>query len=234
MPRLISQPKWFKIEKDLKEKDLVYFKKQDSPLSSTWTIGQVDQVIASKDGYIRRAVIKYFNAGEDHPHLTDRAVRKMVKLWSLDEVCLFDDLSELQHRLDGNDDNLQVAGDDNAAEPVHRAGVEGFHCHDGASVNLARDVVVETSCYPPLTSVVGLYCGSDKVGSIAGPVFLTLDGAEQDFAARTTSCDLTPLVVQQPGHDECCAGQSDDDEQEPVGNLDTLHGVLVTTGFALD
>ena len=58
VPRLISQPKWFKIEKDLQEKDLVYFQKKDSPLNSVWTVGQVDQVIVSRDGYIRRAVIK--------------------------------------------------------------------------------------------------------------------------------------------------------------------------------
>ena len=68
----------------------------------------MDQVIASKDGYIRRAVIKYFNAGEDNPHLTDRSVRKLVKLWSLDEACLFDDLSELHQRLDRREDGART------------------------------------------------------------------------------------------------------------------------------
>ena len=31
VPKLIRQPKWFKVDKDLKEQDLVYFKKKDSP-----------------------------------------------------------------------------------------------------------------------------------------------------------------------------------------------------------
>ena len=42
VPRLIQQPKWFKIDKDLKQGDLVYFQKTESALSSPWTIGQVD------------------------------------------------------------------------------------------------------------------------------------------------------------------------------------------------
>ena len=74
VPHLIQQPKWFTIEKDLREGDLVYFQKRDSALDSVWTIGQVDQIIRSRDGYVRRAVIKYFNAGDNYPHLTDRQV----------------------------------------------------------------------------------------------------------------------------------------------------------------
>ena len=246
VPRLINQPKWFKIERDLKEKDLVYFQKKDSPLSSTWTVGQVDQVIASRDGYIRRAVIKYFNAGENHPHFTDRSVRKLVKLWSMDEVCLFDDLSELQQRLDKVDDsrdqaNDQVAQDDLAAvagsgpaTTVDVSGVEGFHCY-GASVNLARDVLVASSCSPLLTSVAGHYCGSAQPGFSVGPVCVTLDGSQLDLAAMTISCDLTPLGVHQPGPVGDVEEVSDDDDQEeqPV-NFDTLYDVMVSTGFALD
>ena len=78
VPKLMKQPKWFKVERDLKEKDLVYFKKKDSPISSTWKIGQVDQVIASRDGLIRRVIIKYYNYKEDHPQFTDRSVRSVV------------------------------------------------------------------------------------------------------------------------------------------------------------
>ena len=37
------------------------------------------------DLVIRRATIKYFNSGEDSPHLTDRSVRSLVKLFSVDE-----------------------------------------------------------------------------------------------------------------------------------------------------
>ena len=107
VPRLINQPKWFKVEKDLKEKDIVYFQKSESALSSPWTIGEVDQVVVGRDGLIRRAIIKYFNASENdpehgnyHPQFTDRSVRKLIKLWSVDECNLFDDLAELQESFD--------------------------------------------------------------------------------------------------------------------------------------
>ena len=49
--------------------------------------------------------IKYFNASENdpenavyHPQFTDRAVRKLIRLWSVDECSLFDDLTELQEK----------------------------------------------------------------------------------------------------------------------------------------
>ena len=102
VPRLIHQPKWFKITEHLKDHDLVYFQKDESDLAASWTLGQVDQVIVSRDGLIRRAVIKYYNAGDDRHHLTDRSVRKLVKLWSIDEASLFEDLREIDKRLQAN------------------------------------------------------------------------------------------------------------------------------------
>ena len=88
VPRLVHQPKWFKVDKDLKEGDIVYFQKRESELGSSWTVGEVDQVVVGRDGLIRRAIIKYFNSSENHPQFTDRAVRKLIKYWSIDEACL--------------------------------------------------------------------------------------------------------------------------------------------------
>ena len=103
VPRLISQPKWFKVDRDLKETDIVYFQKRASDLGGEWTIGEVDQVVTGRDGLVRRAVIKYFNADENdpatgtyRPQFTDRAVRSLIKIWSLEEVSLFDDLADLE------------------------------------------------------------------------------------------------------------------------------------------
>ena len=225
VPRLISQPKWFKIDRDLKEKDIVYFQKSESALSSPWTIGQVDQVIASKDGLIRRAVVKYFNPNENHPQLTDRSVRKLVKLWSLDDSCLFDDMSELQQRLDAKQGGQQA----DAAQPVQRAQV-GDLPGESTSDNILLEEVVAGSLSPMLGSVTGVHT-SPTVGS----VYMTLDGSVLDLLAMTTSCDLTPLVVGQQGLPEGPAGGIDDDDaEECTGQLDTLHSVLVSTGFYLD
>ena len=63
---------------------------------------------------------------------------------------------------------------------------------------------------------------------------MTLDGSELDLLTMTTSCDLTPLVVCQQGLPEELAGGIQDDAEECAGQLDTLHSVLVSTGFYLD
>ena len=106
VPRLINQPKWFKKNIDLKEEDVVYFKKEQNELASDWKIGVVDQLIKSRDGLIRRVLIRYYNASENdpstgryNPRITDRSIRGVVKLWSMDEVSLMEDLSELSRRL---------------------------------------------------------------------------------------------------------------------------------------
>ena len=203
VPRLINQPKWFKLDKDLMEKDIVYFQKEESALGSTWTVGEVDQVISGRDGLIRRAIIKYYNASENHPQFTDRAVRKLVKLWSMDEACLFDDLAELQERIDG------------ARIPVNDR-VDG-------EASLAAEEV---------STLVGYSSAVDDGILNAGPCYVLLDGEQVDLAAYTTSCELTPLLVQ-PVHYHRQADQGQDSDQS-VNNLDTLTSLMVSTGFSLD
>ena len=208
VPRLIQQPKWFKIDHDLKEKDIVYFQKSESALGSTWTIGEVDQVIVGRDGLIRRAIIKYFNASENnpeqaqyHPQLTDRAVRSLIKLWSIDEACLFDDLAELQGKVDGQGD---VEGDDRAAA-------------DGVQASLA-----------------GYLAGADAVPA-AGPAYLSTDDYQVDLAVYTTSCDVTPLVMYKMN---CMADDKEQDQEgdsnEEINSMDTLYKLMVSTNLTLD
>ena len=109
----------------------MYFQKSESALSSPWTIGEVDQVVVGRDGLIRRAIIKYFNASENdpenanyHPQFTDRSVRKLIKLWSVDECNLFDDLAEVQESFDsarvneGSDDSVDQGPDLLAGQQV--------------------------------------------------------------------------------------------------------------------
>ena len=105
VPRLIHQPKWFRMEKDLTTGDIVYFKKEDSALGITWKVGEVDQVIVGRDGHVRRAIVKYSVVNENDPQkvslqVTDRAAKSLVKLWSIDEIDLMEDLSTLQKRYD--------------------------------------------------------------------------------------------------------------------------------------
>lgn len=78
VPTPIPHPVWFKTSIELGPNDIVYFRKVASDLSGEWTVGQVEHVIRSKDGVIRRANISYNNAGEGGPKYTDRAVRSLV------------------------------------------------------------------------------------------------------------------------------------------------------------
>ena len=104
MPKLIYQPKWFKDDEDLKVGDLVNFQKEsNNKLSSKWIIGIIDQVIRSKDGRIRRVIVKYQNHNEEGPRFTERSVRKLVKIFDIDEYVLQDDLTELLKRLNSHD-----------------------------------------------------------------------------------------------------------------------------------
>ena len=206
VPRLINQPKWFNVDKDLKEEDIVYFQKVESGLKSEWTVGQVDQVIASRDGLIRRAVIKYFNAGSDNPEFTDRSVRTLVKLWSVDEACLAEDLGELQRR-------IELVGDKTAAA-------------EKVTVESQSDVNLMPSC----RTVIGLA----KVGLqplVAAPAYLVANQLE--MASLTMPCTLTPLNVGLTVHpQEHLLGIQDAGDH--VDQLDTLTSVIQSTGFVLD
>ena len=100
VPKLLYQPKWFQGDKDLKEGDLVYFQKEENKVDSNWIIGRLEQVVRSaRDNKIRRVVVKYQNAAENFTRLTDRSIRKMVKLFSIDEHEVQEDFIELQNRI---------------------------------------------------------------------------------------------------------------------------------------
>lgn len=98
MPKLMFQQKWFKSDKELKEGDLVYFRKRDSKLDDKWIVGAIDTLERGRDGLIRMVQVKYKNAGENHLQVTTRTVRQLVKLWSIDDHHLAEDLAEMERK----------------------------------------------------------------------------------------------------------------------------------------
>ena len=96
VPKLIPRPKWFKESPELKPGDIIYFKKTENELSSDWTGGQVHYVTRSSDGVIRRVCVKYFNHKENMPRFTDRAVRSLVKLFSIDDSYFMHDMAKVE------------------------------------------------------------------------------------------------------------------------------------------
>ena len=101
VPKLIPQPKWFKDGVELKVEDVVYFQKTESELSSSWTVGQVDSVIKSRDGVVRRAVVRYYNHNENVPRFTERAVRSLVRLFNVEDNYFVDDMAKVEEMLAG-------------------------------------------------------------------------------------------------------------------------------------
>ena len=96
VPKLILQPKWFKDSPELKPGDIVYFQKTENELSSDWMVGQVHYITRSRDGVIRRVCVKYFNHKESKPRFTDRAVRSLVKLFSIDDSYFMHDMAKVE------------------------------------------------------------------------------------------------------------------------------------------
>ena len=136
VPKLMFIPKWFKTDKDLEVGNLVYFKKDpDTAFDTKWVIGVIDDVTRGRDGLIRMVRVKYFNGLNNTPQFTDRTIRKLVKLWSVDDISLADDIAEMTRKF-GDIPGLETAqaepdaedltdmtGD--AAEPFNHSIVQG-------------------------------------------------------------------------------------------------------------
>ena len=107
VPRLVIQKKWFRNERDLAVGDVVFYRKTESELGDgDWVLGMVEQVIPSKDGMIRKVVIKYRNAAENFNRFTTRNTRKVIKLFHVDDEDLSDDFKWVQSKV--NDHHKQV------------------------------------------------------------------------------------------------------------------------------
>ena len=48
----------------------------------------MDSLIRSKDQKIRRVNVRYYNAGENVPRITDRCVRSLVRLFNVEDSTL--------------------------------------------------------------------------------------------------------------------------------------------------
>ena len=105
IPKLMKQNKWFNSMEELKVNDIVYFRKEESELSSKWTVGKVVNVVRSKDGMVRRATIEYQNSTEDFARTTDRAVRSLIKICNMDDNGWQEDMSKVEKLLEAMKDN---------------------------------------------------------------------------------------------------------------------------------
>ena len=100
VPKLMSQPKWFKMEEDIKIGDVVLFLKHDSVLSSTYQYGMVIDTETGKDGIIRKVRVKYRNHNETVDRETYRSVRQLVLIHRWDELGIAEELYSMSRFAD--------------------------------------------------------------------------------------------------------------------------------------
>ena len=92
-----DQPKWYNHDNDLKDGDVVYFRKYSSAIRSPWSMGLVDAVDIGRDGLIRHVTVKYFNPSKPNvPQRLDRAVRSLVTLFNVDELSWTQDMDRIK------------------------------------------------------------------------------------------------------------------------------------------
>ena len=75
IPKPMKMYKWFDDKAELKEGDVVSFRKTESELSSKWTVGKVLDVVKSKDGVVGKCTIQYQNSSEEQPSYADSPTR---------------------------------------------------------------------------------------------------------------------------------------------------------------
>ena len=96
IPKLMKIHKWYKSDDQLMVGDIIYFKKDESVLSSEWTVGRVTDVIVGKDGDVRRAILQFQNSNEKEPRFNDRAARSLVKLFNIEDSTWLDDMHTVE------------------------------------------------------------------------------------------------------------------------------------------
>ena len=225
IPTLIPQPKWFKDSGEIKVEDVVYFRKTANELSSTWTVGQVESVTKSKDGVVRRVEVRYHNAGDvsdkyamveiSPPKFTDRAVRSLVKLFSIEDAYFIEDMNEVERTIKEMDRRAHLVKNI-VTDRVQR-------CEDGSyNVNLIKNIECDKVC-----------CCAGHCGHNHHPRMKTLSQlmrGDPRVQPGVTDAVLYPDVTPADGHDPLDVGLLPHDVDDEVWRILTS----LETKFSLE
>jgi len=159
VPRLIYQPKWFQTDEDLVVGDVVYFQRSDQAVGEPkWTLGIVEELEKGKDGVARKATVKYCNSSEQRLSLvrnnknadrtlaryTERAVRKLIKLFSVEELSLTEDLARLDKNYGTGQHPLYTGGrGKNLFAQVDQVKDGSCNCQDHSDVMDKYNLIVK-------------------------------------------------------------------------------------------
>ena len=207
-------------------------------------IGRVDQIIRGRDGVIRRAVIKYRNASENIQRETERSVRKLIRLYSADDPDLYQDLGELQRRIDQLQGQLDdpPGVDQQQAGLLHgaiqglqvqvRAGQQGI----GDLVEVEAQGVQAGSHGPGLQGDAGVVQGGELKCQCCCQahckVFFHNCWGTRTHQAPTTSLFACQLESRDFHEVEYSENEEVSDEETP--DLDDLTALIMSVGLNLD
>ena len=91
----MNHPKSLSTDHDIKICDVVFFLKQDGVLNKSYQYGIVNEFVPSKDGVIRKVIVRYRNHQENVDRYTTRSVRDLVLIHPIDELNLMKELGKV-------------------------------------------------------------------------------------------------------------------------------------------
>ena len=102
VPKLMEQPKWFSTDRDIKICDVVLFLKHEGSMNNCYQYGMINEIVATRDGLIRKVVVIYRYNYENVDRFTTRAVRDLVLIHPVDEFNLMEELGKVASINDWN------------------------------------------------------------------------------------------------------------------------------------
>ena len=137
--------------------DLVFFRKSESSLDGKWVVGMIDEVERGRDSVIRMVTVKYFNGTNPVPEYTLRTVRKLVKLWDVQDIHLADDIAEMERKFGPLP--IQVSSQ------VHCSDDKKERCsaHSNLTINYRGSKFRVLPCDPLVTKdILQFYCSDSQ------------------------------------------------------------------------
>ena len=98
VPKLMSQPKWFKSDRNSRVGDIVLFLKSDKEFHKQYQYGIITYVKVSKDSKIREIEVEYQNYNEAIKRRTIRSVGEVVVIHSVDDPDIMNELNSLAQK----------------------------------------------------------------------------------------------------------------------------------------
>ena len=95
MPTLIERPIWHKTELHIAVGDVVLFLKSEKEFDLQYQYGMVSKVYEGRDSIIRKVDVEYQNDNEGIKRSTQRGVRDLVIIHSVEELDIYKTLHEM-------------------------------------------------------------------------------------------------------------------------------------------